>query len=98
VPLHVLALEVDLRLIDSRSLKDKRSILRPILDGSKRRFSVSVAETDHQDEWRRSTLAFCAVSSSTGLVTKVLDDVERFVWSFPEVEVLDAQRHWLETD
>jgi len=98
VPIHVLALSVDLRLVDSHSLKDKRSVIRTILEGAKRRFVVAAAETDHQDEWQRSELAFCAVSSSAGIVTKVLDDVERFVWSFPEVEVLSTERHWLETD
>jgi uncharacterized protein YlxP (DUF503 family) len=30
------------------------------------------------------------VAASTGHVTDVLQSVERFVWSFPEVEVLEA--------
>ena len=32
-----------------------------------------------------------------GHVAEVLDSVERFVWSFPEVEVVSAERSWLET-
>jgi uncharacterized protein YlxP (DUF503 family) len=37
-----------------------------------------------------------AVASSAGHVEEVLDEVERFVWSFPEVEVVDVTRHWTE--
>ncbi len=36
-----------------------------------------------------------AVSTDAGHVEDVLDKVERFVWSHPEVEVLTAERSWL---
>jgi uncharacterized protein len=95
---HVLTLVIDLRLPDAHSLKDKRSTVRTLLEGSRRRFQVASAETGHQDEWQRAELGFTAISSSAGHVTEVIDQVDRFVWSFPEVEVVDAERHWLETD
>jgi uncharacterized protein YlxP (DUF503 family) len=38
------------------------------------------------------------VSSSSKVVTEVVDEVERFVWSFPEVEVLETRRFWAEDD
>jgi uncharacterized protein YlxP (DUF503 family) len=37
-----------------------------------------------------------AVAGTAGHLTEVLDQVERFVWSFPEVEVIDAERCWLD--
>ena len=98
VAVHVLTLIVDLRLPDAHSLKDKRSIVKTLLDGSRRRFQVAAAETDHQDEWQRAQLGFTAISSSAGHTTDVVDQVDRFVWSFPEVDVLSAERTWLETD
>jgi uncharacterized protein YlxP (DUF503 family) len=42
-------------------------------------------------------LGFAAVGPDTGHVDAVLDRVERFVWSHPEVEVLSMSRSWLET-
>ena len=70
------------------SLKEKRSVLRPILEGCRRRFAVAAAEVDHQDLWQRAELGMAAVSSiALGHAGEVLDAVERFVWSFPEVEV-----------
>lgn len=95
---HVLALTVDLHLPQSSSLKDKRAVVKTITEGARRRYQVAAAETDHQDQRQRTGLAFAAVSSSATHATEVVDGLERFVWSFPEIEVLDARRDWLEVD
>ncbi len=95
---HAAVLVMDLRLPASRSLKERRAALRPILDGARHRFAVSVAETGHQDSWQRAEVAFASVGSTPTRVTEELDAVERFVWSFPEAEVLAASRHWVEVD
>ena len=95
---HVLAFVIDLHLPQSHSLKDKRAIVKTILEGARRRFQVAAAETDHQDRHQRAELTFSAVSASRTHADEVVDAVERFVWSFPEVEVLDAGRHWLEVE
>lgn len=96
--MHVLALAVDLRLADCRSLKAKRSVLRPILDGVRANYPVAIAETDWQDTWQRAQIGVAAVSSSARVVQEIVDDVERFVWSRPDIEVTDVRRHWLEED
>lgn len=96
--LHVLALEVDLRIPAADSLKDKRSVVRTIVEGARRRFEVTAAETGHVDEHQRAELGFAVVSGSARQCTEVLDAVERFVWSFPEIEVVDSDRHWTEVD
>jgi uncharacterized protein YlxP (DUF503 family) len=96
--MHVLALVVDLRLPSSHSLKDKRATVKTILEGARRRYQVAAAETDNQDKWQRAVLGFASVSSSRTHVAEVVDRLERFVWSFPEIEVLAVDRHWLETD
>jgi len=93
---HAAAVRFDLRLPHSHSLKEKRAIIRPILEGCRNRFQVAAAEVDHQDAWQRAGLGVSAVSGTAGHLSQVLDQVERFVWSFPEVEVVDAERSWLE--
>lgn len=85
-----------MRLPDCHSLKEKRAVVKTILQGSIRRFGVSAAEVDHQDKWQRAVLGFSTVSGSASHAGEVIDAVERFVWSFPEVEVVDASRRWLE--
>ncbi len=95
---HVLAATIDLHVPHAHSLKDKRAVVKTILEGARNRYHVAGAETDHQDKWQRAELAFVGVSSSAGHVEDVVDDVERFVRSFPEAEVLDVVRTWMETD
>ena len=92
----VLVVDLHLPLVDS--LKAKRAVITPILEGARRRHQVAVSEVGHQDEWRRSELAFATVASSETQAREVLDAVERFVWSFPEVEVTFAGRSWLDEE
>jgi len=93
--MHAAALQMDLRLPQSSSLKDKRAVIRGVLDGARNRYRVASAEVGHQDLRQRALLGFASVSGTPRHVTEVLDEVERFVWSFPELEVLGAERTWL---
>ena len=96
--LHVLALSVDLRIPDAGSLKDKRSVVRTIVEGARRRFGVSAAETGRTEQHQRAELGFAVVSGSPTFCAEAIDAVERFVWSFPEIEVVDSDRYWTEVD
>lgn len=87
---HVTALELDLHLPNCHSLKEKRAVLKSILNGARNRFEVAAAEVAHQDKWQRAGLGFATVSASPGHADDVLAKVERFVYSFPEVEVIEA--------
>ena len=55
-------LSIDLHVPGSRSLKDKRMVLRRIKDRLKK-FNVAVSEVEHQDLWQRAALAVVTVSS-----------------------------------
>jgi uncharacterized protein len=92
------SLLLELHIPASRSLKAKRAELQPILDGARHRFRISAAEVDHHDTWQRSALGFAAVSASATQVEQLLDEVERFVWSRPGVDVIDTRRAWMEED
>lgn len=94
--MHVGALEIELMARQCRSLKDKRATVRPIIEGARRRFQVSASEVAHQNSHQLATLGFSAVGGDLRHVGEVLDTVERFVWSFPEVEVLETTRSWME--
>jgi len=73
-------------------------VVTTILEGARRRFQVAVAETGWLDAHQRAELAFVGVSGSATHTAELIDSVERFVWSFPEVEVVDVGRDWLEVD
>jgi len=73
-------------------------VVKPILEGTRRRFQVAAAEVDHQDQWQRTSLGMAVVASTVSHAEEVLDEVERFVWSHPDVEVLSVERSWLERE
>lgn len=89
-------MEVELHIGASGSLKDKRAVVRHLVESARRRFGVSASEVDHHDRWQRAGIGFAFVAPSPGHVENVLDQVERFVWSHPDVTVLSVSRRWLE--
>ncbi|GGJ72903.1 hypothetical protein GCM10011583_00360 [Streptomyces camponoticapitis] len=92
IHMYVGTLSFDLLLGDVRSLKEKRSIVRPIVAELQRKFGVSVAETGDQDLHRRAEIGLAVVSGDTGHLRDVLDRCERMVAGRPEVELLSVRR------
>ncbi|HEX7211067.1 MAG TPA: DUF503 domain-containing protein [Propionibacteriaceae bacterium] len=89
------ALEFDLLLGDVHSLKEKRSLVRPLIADVRRRFDLSVAEIDHLELHRRAGVGVAAVSPDRAHLVDVLDAVERLVAFRPEVELLSVRRTFL---
>lgn len=85
-------LQFDMLLGDVRSLKQKRSVIRPVIAELQRRFAVSAAETGAQDLYRRANIGVAVVSADRKHVVDVLDAAERLVAGRPEMELLSAQR------
>ena len=94
--MYVCAVRFDLHIPDTRSLKGKRAVVKPIVEGLRRRYNVAAAEVDHHDQWQRAAVGVAVVASSHRHACDILDEVERFVWSHPEVQVLNGTRSWLE--
>ncbi|MEU8726569.1 DUF503 domain-containing protein [Streptomyces antimycoticus] len=92
--MYVGTLSFDLLLGDVRSLKEKRSVVRPIVAELHRQFAVSVAEVGDQDLYRRAQIALAMVSGDAGHLTDVLDRCERLVAARPEVELLSVRRRF----
>ncbi|WP_418959442.1 DUF503 domain-containing protein [Streptomyces tritici] len=95
--MYVGTLSFDLLLGDVRSLKEKRSLVRPIVAELQRKFSVSAAEVGDQNIHRRTQLGVALVSGDARFVSDVLDRCERLVAARPEVELLSVRRR-LHTD
>jgi uncharacterized protein len=76
---------------DSRSLKAKRSYLRPIV-AALRKFEVSAAEVGSLDLHGRAELGVAVVAAEPAHIRDVLDACERMVAGRPEVELLSVRR------
>lgn len=60
MPIGLLTLEIHIG--DSRSLKDKRQVLRSLKDRLRAHFNVAVAELEHQGVWQRSKIGVVSIS------------------------------------
>jgi uncharacterized protein YlxP (DUF503 family) len=96
--MQVLAVRFELHLPQSRSLKARRAVLRPVLDGLRSRFRVSVAEVGPQDLHQRAAVGVAIVSEQAEQCVKIADEIARFVWAAPDLEVVDEVRTWTEFD
>lgn len=65
-------LTLDINLPESRSLKDKRQVLRILKDRLRKRFNVAVAELEHQDVWQRAVIGVVTLADQPGFVEQSL--------------------------
>jgi uncharacterized protein YlxP (DUF503 family) len=85
-------IEFDLLLGDVRSLKEKRALVRPLVNELQRRFAASAAEVDHLDLHRRALVGLGCVSAQRSHVVEILENAERMVAGRGEYELLSAHR------
>lgn len=88
-------LGLDLLLGDVRSLKQKRSVVRPIVAELRRRYDVAAAEAGHLDLHRRSLVGVAVVAGDRRHCVEILDACERLVAGRPEVELLATRRQFV---
>ncbi len=83
---------IELSLPGNSSLKDKRSVLKPLLVKLRREFNISVAEVGRQDAWRSATLGVAAVSNDAAYVHGLFERLVRWLEdSRDPIEVMDWQ-------
>jgi uncharacterized protein YlxP (DUF503 family) len=97
--MYVGTLTCDLLLGDVRSLKQKRSAVRPVIAELRRAFDVSAAETGHLDLHRRAEVAVAVVAADAAHCHRVLSACEALVAARPELELLSVRsRVWDDED
>ncbi|HAN87673.1 MAG: DUF503 domain-containing protein [Bacillota bacterium] len=69
----------------SRSLKEKKRVIRGLMARTRNRFNVAVAEVDHQDIWNRAQIGIVCVSNDAGHAHSMLEAVARMFDSSPDV-------------
>ena len=94
--MHVAVVRLEIHIPHSRSLKEKRAVVKPMVEGIRQRFGLSVAEVAYHEKWQRAALGLAVVAESHGHAVDVLDNVERWVWSRPDVEVSAWETEWVD--
>jgi uncharacterized protein len=76
---YVSILSFELFLPESRSLKDKRMVVRSVKAQLTNRVGCSIAEVDHHDVWQRARLTLACVAREAGEAVRLVDDAERWL-------------------
>lgn len=90
--MQVAAIQMTLMAPDARSLKDKRQIVRSVLDQTRRRFNVSIAEVDAQDLYQRIVFGLAVVSTTATHARAMLDEIIRFIEDKAEIAGAECTR------
>jgi uncharacterized protein YlxP (DUF503 family) len=69
----------ELFLPESRSLKDKRMVVRSVKAQLQNRVGCSIAEVDHHDVWQRARLTLSCAAREAGEAARLLDEAERWL-------------------
>ncbi len=83
-----------LRLLQVQSLKEKRKVMRRILDRIRHRFNVSAAEVDSLDKWQEALIVVAHVSNEKKHVDGVLEKVTRLVEAECEIVERRVEIHY----
>lgn len=81
----------ELSLPGARGLKDKRRLVKSLVERAQHRFHVCAAEVDHHDQWRRAVVAFACISTSTRHAHAILARIGDFVERQGEIVLVDFQ-------
>jgi len=91
---HVGILQVVLHVPDARSLKDKRRIVRGLLDRARARFEVAAAEVDDLDVWQSAVVGFSCVSNEARHAAQRMSKLLDWIRETPAAQVVE---HEIET-
>jgi uncharacterized protein YlxP (DUF503 family) len=89
--MHVFSAIFQFRL-QSRTLKEKRGIVKSILGRARNNFNVAAAEVDDQDIPGSALLAFVTVAEGRQQARRILEQLEeRVVEERPDVELVAVE-------
>jgi len=89
--MQVGSLRVRLLLRQSQSLKDKRQVVRSILERLRGSFNVAATEVEAQDDYKILVVGVVAVSDEAETVQRTLEQVKNALRSHPVAEFVSAE-------
>ena len=79
------------RLYEIRSLKDKRKIVKSLVEKSRSRFNVTVAEVSDQDIHRKASIGIAVIGNDGRVLNSLLDRIIDFMDSLGLAELVSRE-------
>lgn len=84
-------LKMEYLLLENQSLKGKRKVVRSMIDKTKARFNVSIAEVGSNDKWQKIELGVSTVGNDRRHVDSSLNHVIAFLESLGTAQMIGSQ-------
>lgn len=91
MPVVVGVCRVELSIEDNDSLKGKRSVVRRVIDRTRNRFNLAIAEVDDLDVLNQAVLAFAVVGNDRRFIQSRIDSIVEFVEGLGLAPIADHQ-------
>ncbi len=88
-------MEVKFRIDNSCSLKYKRRVIKSLIDKTRNKFNVSIAEVGDNDILNIATVGMSFVSNNSRFVDKTFDKIINFWELIFNIEIVDLRRELL---
>jgi len=71
------------------SLKEKRSILKSLIERTKHKFNISIAEVERMDSHKHIVIGFACVTNDARLADNIIQNVIHFIESNTDAQLDD---------
>lgn len=89
--MKVLLLKVTLRASWVHSLKEKRMIVKSIMQKLKNKFNISVGEVNEQDIHQTIVIGISGVCGTSAQVDSTMENIIRFIEENTDAEIIDIE-------
>jgi hypothetical protein len=96
--LFVAVLLVSIEIQGSRSMKDRRSVVKSLLERIRPRWDVSAMDLGPDGVWNRAFLGFSAIAPTNQMAVDRLDIVRKFIESMQDAEGFDILEYTQEVE
>lgn len=83
--------KVKLRLSGTSSLKDKRSIVKKIVERTKNKFNASLAEVGSNDILNMAEIGISVTGNDRSFINSILDKIIDFIENMFLAEIIDTE-------
>ncbi len=90
--MHVAVLNYKLRLFGISSLKEKRSLLKKLINEIRTKFNASVCETGYNDSKTWSELGVAIVSPAQNVLDAVIEDLTALIENTHGLEIVEVEK------
>ena len=84
--------EIEILIYESNSLKEKRHVIKSIIERIKSKFNASVAEVGYNELWNRSLIGIAVVSNKKILCDESISKIINFIDNDERVEILSVNK------